>query len=355
MMKLAVCLVALAMLETAAPPVSVLRSEFIFEAAPFISAHASTIVETNQGLVAAWFGGSREGASDVGIWLSRHVSAGWMPPVEVANGVQADGTRLPCWNPVLFQPKDNVLMLFYKVGPTPRTWWGMVRTSRDAGRTWSDARRLPDGVLGPIKNKPVQLTDGVVISPSSTESTDEPSKWRIHFERSVDRMQTWTVVHPSVSPDGAPIDAIQPSILVHPDARLQAVGRTRSERVFETWSDDGGKTWSEVSLTTLPNPNSGIDAVTLRDGRQLIVYNHTTKGRTPLNVAVSRDGKSWQAALVLERESGEYSYPAVIQTSDGRVHITYTWKRQRIKHVVVDPTKLQPVDIADGKWPVDVT
>jgi predicted neuraminidase len=81
------------------------------------------------------------------------------------------------------------------------------------------------------------------------------------------------------------------------------------------------------------------------------VYNHTTKGRSPLNVSVSRDGKTWEAALVLESEPGEYSYPAVIQTSDGLVHITYTWKRQRIKHVELDPARLKAVPMPDGNWP----
>ena len=103
---------------------------------------------------------------------------------------------------------------------------------------------------------------------------------------------TWTAAFPSASADRSPIDAIQPSILVHPGGKLQALGRTRSQRVFETWSGDGGRTWGPMSLTFLPNPNSGIDAVTLRDGRHLIVYNHTTQGRSPLNVAGSRDGKS---------------------------------------------------------------
>jgi predicted neuraminidase len=106
-----------------------------------------------------------------------------------------------------------------------------------------------------------------------------------------------------------------------------------------------------LNLTVLPNPNSGIDAVTLADHRQLVVYNHTTNGRTPLNVAVSRDGKTWEAALVLEREPGEYSYPAVVQGRDGMVHVTYTWKRQRIKHVIVDPSSLAPVAMPGGVWP----
>jgi len=321
-------------------PDAVVISEFVFETAPFASAHASTIVQTRDGLVAAWFGGSRESAPDVGIWSSRRVDGRWTTPVEVANGVQPDGTRQPCWNPVLFEMPDATLTLFYKVGPRPSGWWGMARTSRDGGRTWSDPRRLPDGILGPIKNKPVRLEDGAILSPSSTESPETPSAWRIHFERSTDGGRTWTIVHPPASSAGDPIEAIQPSILVHPGGRLQAIGRTRSQRIFETWSNDGGRTWSPLTLTALPNPNAGIDAVTLRDGRHLIVYNHTTQGRSPLNVAVSRDGKTWEPALVLESEPGEYSYPAVIQSPDGLVHITYTWKRQRIKHVVLDPRRL---------------
>jgi predicted neuraminidase len=216
----------------------------------------------------------------------------------------------------------------------------MIRTSQDSGRTWSGAGRLPAQVLGPIKNKPVRLRDGAIVSPSSTESPESPSRWRVHFERSVDSGGTWTLARPPGSADGPQIDAIQPSLLTHPDGRLQAVGRTRSGRIFETWSDNGGQTWSALVLTALPNPNSGIDAVTLRDGRHLIVYNHTTEGRWPLNVAVSRDGKLWHTALVLENDPGEYSYPAVIQTSDGLVHVTYTWKRERIKHVVIDPAAL---------------
>jgi len=316
--------------------------EFVFESAPFASCHASTIVETRSGLVAAWFGGTREGADDVGIWLSRRVSGKWTPPIEVATGVQPDGRRFPTWNPVLFELRAGELALFYKVGPNPRAWWGMVRTSSDDGRTWSDERRLPDGILGPIKNKPVRLRDGSIIAPSSTETPDTPSTWRVHFERTRDGGANWTVSRPpAAAAGGTPIDAIQPSILIHSGGRLQAVGRTRSGRVFETWSDDSGQTWTPVTLTELPNPSAGTDAVTLRDGRHLLVYNHTPKGRTPLNVAVTRDGRTWAAMHVLESEPGEYSYPAVIQTADGLVHITYTWRRERIKHVVLDPAKFK--------------
>jgi predicted neuraminidase len=313
--------------------------EFIFESAPFPSVHASTIAETKDGLVAAWFGGTREGASDVGIWVSRRVDGKWTAPVEVGTGQQPDGTRHPTWNPVLFELRPGELTLFYKVGPSPRTWWGMARRSKDSGRTWSEARRLPDGFLGPVKNKPVRLSDGTIIASSSTESNETPSRWRVHFERTTDRGATWEIVRPPAG--DAAIDAIQPSILTHTDGRLQAIGRTRSGRLFETWSSDLGRTWSPLQLTSLPNPSAGTDAITLKDGRHLLVYNHTPKGRTPLNVAISRDGKTWQSARVLESEPGEYSYPAVIQTADGLVHITYTWKRERIRHVVIDPATLK--------------
>jgi predicted neuraminidase len=144
------------------------------------------------------------------------------------------------------------------------------------------------------------------------------------------------------------VRAIQPTILAHSPEKLQILCRNGGgNRILTAHSDDAGKTWTKLEPTELPNPNSGIDAVTLADGRHLLVYNHTTRGRSPLNVAVSSDGKAWQAALALETEPGEYSYPAVIQTSDGLVHVTYTWKRTRVRHVVLDPTRLEPKPLGD--------
>ena len=318
---------------------AIVSRSFIFESAPFKSCHASTIAETRDGLLAAWFGGDREGAENVGIWLSRLTENGWTDPIEVANGVQADGRRYPCWNPVLFQPKSGPLILFYKVGPRPSSWWGMMMMiSRDGGRTWDSPKRLPDGFLGPIKNKPIELEDGTWLCPSSTETPESPSRWQIHFELTRDGGTTWEKRSPSAGAE--PLDAIQPSVLTRGDGRLVAVGRTRQRRLFFTASYDGGQTWTTVQRTTVPNPNSGIDAVTLADGRHLLVYNHTTSGRSPLNVALSRDGVNWTPVLVLEDEPGEFSYPSVIQTHDGMVHVVYTWKRQRICHVAIDPGRL---------------
>jgi predicted neuraminidase len=343
-MNLRTLLSALALLPAAfaATSPALLTHEFIYEFAPYPSCHASTIVEpAGGGLVAAWFGGTAEKNPDVGIWVARQEGGRWTPGVEVANGVQADGKRHPTWNPVLFQPRGGApLMLFYKVGPSPQTWWGELRTSADGGRTWSAARRLPAGIYGPIKNKPVQLADGTILAPTSDETDERPSIWRIYFERSTDGGKTWTKT--PFCNDGLQIGAIQPSILFHDRLggdKLQAVGRTRQGKVFSISSNDAGRTWGEISLLGLANPNSGTDAVTLRDGRHVIVYNPVPKGRTPLKVAVSRDGRGWQDVVTLEDQAGEYSYPAVIQTADGRVHVTYTWRRERVRHAVLDPTK----------------
>jgi predicted neuraminidase len=325
------------------------RSDFLYETAPFPSCHASTLIETKDGLLAAYFGGTEERNPDVAIWLSRQTDGKWLAPVQVANGVDSPTKRYPTWNPVLFRPKDGPLRLFYKKGPSPSEWWGMVMTSTDEGRTWSKPVRLPDGILGPIKNKPVQLADGDIISGSSSEGKEG---WRVHFERSTDGGTSWTATPPLN--DGKRIAAIQPSILIHPGNRLQALGRTKATGIFEIWSDDGGRTWGPMTPTGLPNPSAGTDAVTLQDGRHLLVYNHNAKERSPLNVAVSKDGKVWQAALVLEddpKAPNGFSYPAVIQTKDGLVHISYTWRRERIKHVVVDPTELVLRPLIKGAWP----
>lgn len=331
----------------------IVTDEFIYLKAPYPECHASTIAQTPKGLVAAWFGGTKERNPDVCIWVSRRVNGKWTEGINVANGIQNDTLRYPCWNPVLYQVPRGELILFYKIGPSPSTWKGFYKTSTDGGVSWSAQQALPDGFLGPIKNKPVLLKNGTLLSPSSTEG----SGWQVHFEASNNFGKTWQMIGPIN--DGKVMKAIQPSILQHADGRLQILCRSQNRAILTAWSADNGKTWSELEKTNLPNNNSGTDAVTLKDGRQLLVYNHVLppgteiKGaRTPLNVALSKDGKTWYAALILEDSPiSQYSYPSVIQTADGMVHVVYTWRRERIKHVVIDPAKLVLKPIVDGKWP----
>jgi predicted neuraminidase len=346
-----------------APREAVVRTEFIYDTGPSPSVHASTLVETTSGqLVAAWFGGTAEGNDDVSIWLARHEGGRWSPGVKVADGSNQNASkRYPTWNPVLFQPKDGPLLLFYKVGPSPSEWWGMVMSSTDDGRTWSKASRLPDGILGPIKNKPVQLADGTIVSGSSTEDAKSDA-WRVHVELSRDQGRTWQLAAPIG--DGG-FNAIQPGILRHADGRLQMLCRSKEMEVPTTWSSDGGRTWGPLAKSGLYAVNSGLDAVTLQDGRHVLVYNYrdrpgggpdgyqpetsglanaptAVRARWPLVVSVSRDGVAWTKAIALDDKPIRhgYAYPAVIQTRDGKIHVTYTFNREKIKHVVVDPAKL---------------
>jgi predicted neuraminidase len=312
----------------------ILGSEFIVPSPAFASSHASTIVETPSGLVAAWFGGSREGAPDVGIWLARRDGRAWSEPSEIAAGVlSGDPRRYPCWNPVLFRRRSGELLLFYKVGPAPASWWGMLKISSDDGRTWGEAHRLPVGILGPIKNKPLELADGTLLCGSSVEE----GGWRVHMEWTRDPVGAWSR---GADLNEAPaISAIQPAILRFPNGLLQALCRSKQGVLMESRARAAeSSSWTRLVPTDLPNPDSGIDAVTLADGRAVLVYNPLRRGREILDVACSLDGKSWRPAYRLEDDPGrEFSYPAVIQTADGRLHVTYTWRREKIRHVVLDP------------------
>lgn len=342
----------------------IVSEEFLYDQADFPSCHSVTLVELENGdLLATYFGGTYERHPDVEIRLQRKTPGGeWSAPRSVATGIQNDTLRYPTWNPVIFQPKGKDLMLYYKVGPNPREWWGEYITSSDNGNTWSNPHRIKLPLLGPIKNKPIELADGTLIAGSS----DESNGWRAHVERSTDGGETWEFIGPLN--DGRETAAIQPTFLQHGGDTLQMLcrsdGKGDNQFIVETWSYDGGKTWTEMTDTELPNNNSGIDAVTLKDGRHLLIYNHSTrdqknlghKGRGVINLAVSRDGRNWEAALVLDysnREGQQYSYPSIIQTADGLVHIVYTWHRKRIKHVVVDPDSLVTYPIVDGVWPVE--
>jgi alpha-L-rhamnosidase len=336
----------------------IVEAQFLFEKASFRSCHASTIVETQDNFISAYFAGTDEGNKDVGIWISikSKDSATWSVPVEVANGIQFsrlpsnEQKRHPCWNPVLYQADNGQLLLFYKVGPTPASWWGMLTVSNNQGKTWTEPRRLPEGIIGPVRAKPIRLPDKSLLCGSSTEDKG----WRVHMEITPDLGKTWS--RTEALNDGKEFAVIQPTILTYPDGKLQILCRSRGN-LRQSYSTDGGKTWSPLLLSILPNPSAGIDAVTLVDRRQLLVYNHSTKNRAQLNVAISTDGKEWKAALKLEdsvtiggkRAYG--AYPAAIQASDGLVHITYTWRREKINYVVIDPSRLVLHDMPDGKWP----
>ena len=345
-----------------------LTDELITPGAP--SAHASTIAETPDGnLVVAYFAGTYERNPDCNIYV--HVrekgSKEWSPAILAADGRSAgintssSPVKTACWNPVLTAMPSGELWLFYKVGKTVGDWTGWLVRSADGGYSWSKPEPLPQGFLGPIKNKPLLLRDSLGHDRLVCGSSTEGHGWRFHVEIldlsvSPGAAGRWRYVGPVASTTAVktddnqphPIDCIQPSILQLADGRLQVLMRTHNARLATSYSSDNGDTWSPVTLTGIVNNQSGTDAVTLlkpfrKDGmtmRHVLVYNdfetlpHTRKGpRTPLSLALSPDGQSWYHWLTLEDSpAGEYSYPAIIQGSDGTLHCTYTWQRKRIAY-----------------------
>jgi predicted neuraminidase len=322
-------------------------TEFIFETAPFASCHASTIVELRNGeLMAAWFGGSGEGSPDVAIWASRRSSSKWSEPFELVREAE-----VACYNPVLFYSKDGRLWLYYKFGTAPSSWAGGRRYSTDDGKTWSAVEHLPAGLIGPVRAKPLVMTDGTIVAGSSWEAY---RTWAVWIDRSTDDAKTWSTFGPiTVSPNVQPVAAVGPvpgavagsadwskiSGIIQPTVvalggnhlRFYARSTALTGKICIADSVDAGVTWTQARPIDLPNPNSGIDAVALPDGRVLLIYNHSTSGRPPLNLAVSSDGEHFKMFCTLENQPGEYSYPAMIQARNGDLLMTYTWNRRRIR------------------------
>ena len=390
---------------------AITKDEFLYEQASFPQCHAATIVETKKGdLVATYFGGKHERNPDVCIWVSikKKGQQEWSKPILAADGVFTLGTayaelagitaestpasegpvrrgsasanqrRKACWNPVITEMPNGELWLFFKVGLKVTDWTGWLCKSKDGGRTWSDKEPLPKGFLGPVKNKP-EIIDGRLLCPSSTEDNG----WKFHMEIYDIAKKEWKYVGPvkaelamrtenmkagsaSVTaakedieaPDAGgvatkdgrhPIDCIQPSILKLKDGRLQVLMRTRNGKIGTSFSSDNGDTWSNVTLLDVPNNQSGTDAVTLKDGRHVLIYNNfgtlagTKKGvRTPLSIAISSDGSHWHHALTLEDSPiSQYSYPSIIQGKDGKMHAVYTWRRLRVAYKEIDLNKLK--------------
>ena len=303
---------------------SVINTRFIVppDEMPTPSCHAVTLAETAPGeLMAAWFGGHHEGAEDVRIWGTTYRAGHWNQAVQLTQALPDNAHAQ--WNPVLFN-HDGVLYLHFKAGESPRSWQGYYQRSHDQGHVWSEAQAQPPDFLGPIRNKPLAVTEQRVLYPSSTEHQG----WRAHIE-----VQQGQELFQVAIPDPQHLGAIQPALLRHCNGLIQALCRTRSGIIAQSFSRDHGSSWSELETTSLPNPNSAIDAITLKNGQHLLVYNPVLAGRSPLVVALSNDGQNWDYQLTLDDGEGEFSYPTVIEADNGAIHIAYTWQRRAIRHV----------------------
>jgi predicted neuraminidase len=319
--------------------------------------HASTIAEAADGtLVVAWFGGSLEGADDVSIWMSRNSGSGWSPIVEIDDGRRPDGNDYSCWNPVLIAARNGTLYLFYKISSQRasvtlagyQNWWGCVKMSTDNGLTWSARQWLPTSsasiynnfgnvMTGPVKNKPLELPDGTLLSGSSTEA----ATWQAHVE--IGAAGNW-LGSASLAGPLQPSGAIQPTFLVHSaDFRnLRMICRAQSgNNPFTATSSDMGRTWTTLTRLTGLNTSVGLDAVTLSNGWHLLAHN-LPPNRYPLVLSRSQNGTTWEQILPNLDVSGtlRMDYPAIIQTRDGRIHITHSWDRSHIKHLVLNQNYL---------------
>ncbi len=315
----------------------ILANEFVYPLSKKLSSHASNlIVLPDESVYVVFFGGTGEGHDDVRIYGSRRnpgVVGCWEDPAPITPD---DG--LPHWNPVLLPCPDGTVKLFYKVGRRIPTWQTYVCTSTDNCRTWSEpAEMIPGDVggRGPVRNKPVTLSDGTILACGSTELDD----WRCFFDLSRDGGETWERTGDIVIP-GEPVfrkGVIQPTAW-EDKTGVHALLRSTEGFVYRTDSRDGGKTWSDAYATSLPNNNSGIDVAQTDDGRLILAYNPVGANwgaRTPLSLAVSEDGgETWEhlTHVVTDNLPAGFSYPA-IRWAKGKIHLTYTWNRETIAYV----------------------
>lgn len=317
------------------------ESKLLFDSSIRAQYHASTIAETPEGdILIAAMGGKKEGAHDSCIWLVRHTKATgtWSIQEMLFQPSDHDDSETSwCSNPVLYQLPESAggdMLLFYKISPDSRYGHsiGYLARSSDGGHTWKDDWSLSDmaNVCGPCKNPPVMI-GGRLISPAAGPQPDG-TDWLEHYEISDDNGYTWKRINVLKTS----LKGLQPTLIVHEDGTLQSLMRTTWGRVATSFSYDRGETWSSNTALPLKNNNTGICAITMKDGRFALVYDDndtfyegkTNGPRLPLKLALSDDGLEWKDIMTIEPDLGgnqEYSYPTMIQASDGSLLIVYTY------------------------------
>ena len=305
------------------------RKELIFESAPFKECHASTIAFCGDKKIAAWFGGEKESANDVRIWYSRDKDGKWSAPEAIPAVLD-----LPHWNPVLFEMNKGEITLFYKIGVSVPEWKTYFTVTRDGGHTWSTPTELVIGDdgdgRGPVKNKPLRHSSGIILAPASTER----GAWRAFIDRFDG--EKWEKSPIPVPDGGERLNMIQPTLWEDGNGDVHALMRSQNGFIYRSDSTNGGKTFSAAYPTEMPNNNSGIDCVKTENGTIALVCNPVGRGRTPLSLLLSHEGgSSFERVLDIEAIPGEYSYPAVI-SRDNKLFITYTYNRKSIAYVEIE-------------------
>ena len=305
------------------------------------SCHASTVLPLSDGsVVAAWFGGTKEGNDDVKIWVSVRENGKWAQPYSVA----VEGESLPHWNPVLFLRENGEIILYFKYGKPIPKWVTYYCISKDGGKSFSKPKILVpgdmDGGRGPVKNKAIRLSDGTVVAPASKETLTK--NWKCFVDISRDDGLTFEHSNFVLRPkkNFKAVNMIQPT-LWEDEKGLHMLVRTGVGSIYKSDSKDGGKTWCKAYDTGLPNPNSGIDAVMLENGVLVLIMNPVSENwgdRAPLVLMYSVDGgDTFTEFFTCEATTGdhEFSYPAITAVGN-TLHITYTHERESIVYERVE-------------------
>jgi len=307
--------------------------------------HPASITELSNGdLYIAYYGGSGEYGDDTAVYGSR-LKKGEM--LWTAPQIIADTPDRGEGNPVVWQAPDGKVWLFY-VNRYGETWSNArvkAKISTDSAQTWSDSFMLnfEEGTM--VRGQPIVLNNGDYLLPMYYETGEDREKTisttTSYFMRYNPKTKKWTETNRIKSPMGnlqAQVVQISDNYLITYIRRGGDFLPTGHGYMLRAESRDGGYTWSDAVETEVPNPNSAVDFIKLKNGHLLLVYNHNMNDRTPLTVAVSTDGdKSYPFRRNIAGGDNTFAYPYAIQTADGKIHIVYTTNnRTTIMHAVFD-------------------